>query len=283
MDQAEVMTSMLRARLAERGVEAVESQSRDVLVAPSVQIGLQSLAARLAHTPWAGWPAAITKRADAIVEIARAKPRPVDGGQVLPRLVVDLTIPPEFSPPEPLPGVFLLPAVDLPNHVQLLYSLEQVAHLGTQREIEELAVANLAKLPSPKHHAIPTDAPAAESVHAFVGTHHFGASNVLILDAIVESVLGTPLDRPNGLIVGIPNRHWLLVHAPRNRRTFDTALPRLMDIVKDQWSKGDRGPITPDLFYVNGEVREVIRVTQGDGSPVMSLGPAMSELLARLE
>jgi hypothetical protein len=254
-DQAEAMTSMLRARLAERGVEAVQSESRDVLVAPQVRIGLQSLAVRLAHTAWAGWPAAITKHADALVEIAIAKPRAVEGRQVLPRLVVDLTLQPSFPPSEPLPGVFLLPAVDLPNSVQMLYSLDQVAHLGLQREVEELAVANLAKLPRPKHHAIPADASPAEAVHAFVATHHFGASN----------------------------RHWLLVYAPRNRRTFDTALPMLMNIVKDQWSKGDRGPITSDLFYLNGDHREVIQVTDEGGSPVMSLGPAMSGLLARLE
>jgi hypothetical protein len=178
------------------------------------------------------------------------------------------------SAPEVAPGLVELLALDMPDSTVFLHEGD-VARLGGRQALREAALANLRALPAPARHRIGgPDAP----FDAITGLSHFTASRVLVMPDLLSQVLGT--DAPDGVLVAVPARHYVLVHVLRD----STARPTLLTMAKVARLLHDReqGPISPDVFWWRDGGWMPIPSAESDGMVTLHPGPELSFLLADL-
>jgi hypothetical protein len=211
------LTRLARETFAAHGVETV-ADGRGALVAVDGRVhGLANLSATVAPEPRTAWPALIERHvAGLVASEGVAPPLSLDDvrHRVYPRLrwAGDLPHPAPTYPPQPLPGVVELAAIDHPDHVAELLSDEAVERLGGWPAAREVAMTNLRALPPMHHDTVRADPQRDDaSVHVLTTDDFFGPSRLLVLPELLPS-LG--IERPShGVLVVVPNRHLLAVHA----------------------------------------------------------------------
>lgn len=175
--------------------------------------------------------------------------------------------------------LYLLPAIDRPDTVQTVVNLEPY---GGWDAIWPVALANLRALPRPDHRRLET-APGQEgigTVHLFETNDFFGATRLLVIEEVLATALGGPVDAPHGLLVAMPSRQTLGVHVlGPDAAALTGAMNSLLNLARADLA----GALVDQVHYrsPDGRLQRITRTTEDGGATVLVEG-AFAEALARL-
>lgn len=273
------------AAFARAGVEVVPDGAGTLRASDGWVLGLHDLAAMLDRSPRELWPDIVDEHARSMAA-SRDDAPPTSLDQVrdilLPRLLDTRagsgSLPSQAmnAARELAPGLHVLTALDRPRVVSTLTDLDA---LGGWDAVWPVAMANLRRLPLPRHRAVDTAGTPSARVHLFSTDDHFGATRVLDLDHVLASALR--VERPtHGTLVALPNRHTLAVHLIESEAVIH-AVHAMLAFAE---SRADGpGPLSPHLYYRSaaGHLERVSR-REPDGTAQITatggLGAAMSAL-----
>ncbi|MFI7102514.1 hypothetical protein ACIBK8_24520 [Streptomyces sp. NPDC050161] len=248
-----VFRSQVRQAFAERGLE-VTVYAGTVTDSGGRQFGLGNLAA-VCHHDRRGercWPVLIRDHVGKVL-------RTMDGPQPLeilsedeiraclyPRVVAEDTLPASDAfryGREPATGLREVLALDLPDAVQML-SEDSLLDVGDIAELRIRAMNNLRALPVEGHETVRRGDGAAFEV--LLGDSFFTASRVLVLDELVERIMGTGLTG-NGALVAMPFRHQLAFHPIHDAQV----IPALQAMAQFAAAGHEdaAGAISPNVFW----------------------------------
>ncbi|UQA97168.1 hypothetical protein [Streptomyces halobius] len=280
-----VFRSEVRQAFAEQGLE-VTVYAGVVADSAGRQFGLGNLAA-VCHRDRRGersWPTLIRDHVGKVL-------RTMDGPQPLeilsedeiraclyPRVVAQESLPEADSfryGRQPAPGLREVLALDLPEAVQML-SEDSLADLGEVAELRIRAMNNLRALPVEGHETVRRGDGSAFEV--LLGDSFFTASRVLVLDELVQRIMGTGLT-PDGALVAMPFRHQLAFHPIHDAHV----IPALQAMAQFAAAghKDAAGAISPKVYWWRGGEMTPLCEPDGDGLRVVVDGD-FQELLERL-
>jgi hypothetical protein len=238
----------------------VQSDGRDLLRDGPRVYGLMNLARMVSREHWSQWPALLDSHAAAMVAVDSPAPKEpaVQRDQWLLKLraQVDLPEQPDFDVASGLPGLAALPAIDHPDRVAELLSRATVLDHAEPDEFRTQALANLRSLPAPAVQPIPADDNEPDgTVFALLSDDYYGAARVLILEDVIEALpdVGTS---PHGYLVGVPDRHLLLVHPVIGPGVF-AAIQTMVNVAGRAHDERP-GPITKDLYFIPAAAFELL-------------------------
>ncbi|MFE1173215.1 hypothetical protein [Streptomyces sp. NPDC058773] len=280
-----VFRSQVRQAFAEQGLE-VTAYAGVVTDSAGRQFGLGNLAA-VCHRDRRGersWPVLIRDHVGKVL-------RTMDGPQPLetlsedeiraclyPRVVAQETLPASDSfryGRAPAPGLREVLALDLPEAVQML-SEDSLTDLGDVAELRIRAMNNLRSLPVEGHETVRRGDGSAFEV--LLGDSFFTASRVLVLDELVQRLVGTELT-PDGALVALPFRHQLAFH-----RIHDAQVIPALQAMAQFAAAGHEdaaGAISPRVFWWRRGVMTPLSEPDGDGLRVVA-DADFQEMLERL-
>jgi hypothetical protein len=132
--------------------------------------------------------------------------------------------------------------LDMPESVVIMND-GQVARCGGADDLRRAGLANLRSLPVEDR----KDVRAPDGGHFTVlGGSLYTASRALVMPALIESLLG-PADLTHGVLVGIPNRHQVVVPVIRDK-TVLTTLPKMARFVELGYDDSP-GPLSRQLHW----------------------------------
>lgn len=280
-----VFRSQVRQAFAERGLE-VTVYAGVVADSAGRQFGLGNLAA-VCHRDRRGersWPALIRDHVGKVL-------RTMDGPQPLeiltedeiraclyPRIVAEATLPASDAfryGREPAPGLREVLALDLPDAVQML-SEDSLRDVGDVAELRIRAMNNLRALPVEGHETVRR--PDGSAFEVLLGDSFFTASRVLVLDELVERIMGSGLT-VDGALVAMPFRHQLAFHRIRDARV----IPALQAMAQFAAAGHEdaAGAISPQVFWWRRGVLTPLSEPAGEGLRVVVDGD-FQDMLERL-
>lgn len=239
------------AALARLGVTAVYDDDGGLRDTDNTVYGLWNLAAHLAEVPEHAWPHEVQAHFERmLVAMKPNMPQNLDEARSILQLRVRPDVPefpatPTGYPQAIGPGLALVAAYDFPTHVSDLHDPSHLQALGPWPTVYEVALNNLRSLPAPsleRWRADP-DEPTSE-VLAFVADDVFGASRLVVLDELLASVV---VDAPHGVLVAVPDRAVLLVHALTGQGVA-TAMNDLINLTQQRYLN-EPGTISGDVYY----------------------------------
>lgn len=266
-DDAARLVRLTRAAFAELGYE-ITYRDGGFTGLDQRYYGLHNLALRATSYPRDLWPQVATQHAQSMVAaIQQPDTPPLDEvrDRLLPRLRAASDLP--FVPngtPLALPGIVIMLAIDYPTHVQELPIPHVEKEYGTWEQLLPLLLDNLRALPAPQHHPkAVTDNPNS-TIHFF---HTPGdddvycPSRLLILPELLDHYRIEP--SPYGMVVGIPQRHLMMVQVIRDASVMDALGPMTNIAMQDH--ANEPGSITARLFYVSpGQPAQCITTFEDD-------------------
>ncbi len=283
IEEARHLRSLLIQSFAQRGVEVIARQG--VLVgADGMEYSLTNLASVVNTLDLSDWP----EMADHFVDVmlgAQQRPIPTSLPEiadiVVPRLLPDDTFAERPMGPQAValtPGLCVAMALDYPDSVVTLGDEQALADLGGWAAIEPLALANLRKRAWPDHQTL--EANGGASIEVLHSDDHFVASNVLLFDELLASILGIEIPE-HGVVFCVPNRHVLAFHVLTDD-TVLAALGALAQVAVLQYNEGP-GSLSPDLYYRSAGGR-ITRVTHRDRAEemIVDLAGEFGEVVERL-
>ncbi|GIG30065.1 hypothetical protein [Cellulomonas marina] len=241
----------LAAELAHAGVDDVVHLGDRLETTDGTTFGVGTLADALSRHPRLTWGSRVRAHARTLARV-RATPVPLATPDVLARAVARVVADDatdvrdgggaEHLGPLLAPGLRAVVCLDLPEHVHGPVDLRP--H-GGWTAVAPAALAALRALPAPRHRTLTAEGGGA--VEVFVADDVFGASRLLVLDALVADALGR--ERPeHGMLVVVPNRHLLAVHPLEDAGTVVGAL-RLMLTLAGAAAASGAGPVSPAVYY----------------------------------
>jgi len=144
------------------------------------------------------------------------------------------------------PGLLEVLAVDLPDSVEPL-PREALAGLGTLRDVLELARDNLRAVLTGDDLTARTITGAGGSLTLVTSPSYFTASLALVLPDAIERLTGE-VDRGDGVLVAVPDRHELLYLVIGDPQAAD-ALDEMSGMARWAFEQAS-GPLSPDVFWV---------------------------------
>ena len=174
---------------------------------------------------------------------------------------------------EVAPGVSRVFNLDLPQTVRYFQD-EQVDHFG-EDTLLAAGMANLRTVQIDDHERLEHN---GGTVDVLMAESLFTASLILVLDEIVPRY-GHTIDPELGVFVGMPFRHQLCFHVPRD----ETAAPSL-HLLAGFAATGNRdsaGPVSPSVFWWRPQSLERISIPDDDGIRI-EVGPELGDLLNRV-
>lgn len=259
VEQADALRRLSELAFAAHGVP-VQSDGRDLLRDGPRVYGLMNLARMVARASWPEWPALLDSHAAALVAAYAPQPEQpaaVQRDQWLLKLraLVDLPEQPDFNVVSGLPGLAALPAIDYPDRVAELFGRTGVLDYADPDEFRTQALANLRSLPAPDVQPVLVDEDEPDgTVFALLSDDYYGAARALVLEDVIDALpdVGTS---PHGYLVGVPNRHLLLVHPVTGPGVF-AAIQAMVNIVGPAHDERP-GPITKDLYFIPTDAFEL--------------------------
>lgn len=283
--EARFFRGEVRAAFAEQGLE-VTVYAGVVADTAGRQFGLGNLAA-VCHRERRGeraWPALVRDHVGKVL-------RTMDGPQPLqtlsddeirarlyPRVIAEDALPgsaPFLYGRVPAPGLREVLALDLPEAVQML-SEDSLEELGDVEELRIRALNNLRALPVEGHETVRRG--DGSSFEVVLGDSFFTASRVLVLQELVERVMGAPLT-PDGALVALPFRHQLAFH-PIHDAQVVPALQAMAQYAATGHADAV-GAISPNVFWWRGGAMTRLSEPDGDGLRVTVDGE-FQDMLERL-
>ncbi len=210
---------------------------------------------------------------------ATAKPAPLKFSKVAGRLRVRITPerlieanPQAYVSRDLAPGLRVTLAVDLPEHVVFVKPTELDEWEQSADDLFERALANTeAEEPLEQHDIELEDAP---SIAMLVGGSYFAASHVLFLERYVPH-------HPNGVLIGLPDRHALAVLPLLGTRSVSAFGP-MVRLASARFAE-EPGAITDQLYWKRGTLW--VRIACGmrdDGTAWVAPPDEFNDLVARL-
>lgn len=237
--------------------------------------GLANLAAVVAALPGDEWAAAIDRHVDLFVTTQEGPLPPASPDMVLPRLRRTGDDHSDGYPRRLTDGLDIILALDYPQFVVELDTLESLTHLGTADEMWDVAMANLRALPEPESHiTVPDGSTLRSTVWDFYFDDYFGPSRLLLGNEFCRRYVPTSA---HGLLVAIPDRHSMLVTP-----VTDDLLPQCGELAAITQSLFETSPgaTSPCVYHLdeNGEITEVAYITT-DGSTYFRPNATLATLL----
>ena len=238
-------------------------------------MGLTNVA-RLCHAaPRERWPMVIADH----LRRATAKAVPIDFAQAAPNLRLRITPdrlveanPAAYVSRELARGLYLTIAIDKPEHVVFVHSRELAEWQRTADELFEIARANTRAEPALERQEIElVDGP---TLTVLLGDSYFTASHVLFLESYLDA-------GAHGLLVGVPDRHALVVLPLVDKASLGGFGP-IVRLCHARFAE-EPGAITDQLYWRRGH--EYVKVACGvrdDGTPWVAPPEAFNELVGRL-
>jgi hypothetical protein len=286
--QARRVRNLFRQAMAERGRELVTDSLGNFRDDEGNYYGLWNIAVLCRDDPGGenGWPELIAGYADTVLKghsrAARADVAALTPEQARGLVYLSVRSAASLGPaaagfgsaPELVPGLLQLLALDMPHTTVPLVD-EEVARLGGQESLREAALANLRALPVPAHRRM--GGPEAH-FEAIIDDSHFTASRAIVMPDLLSRVLGT--NAPHGALVGLPARHYLLIHVLAD----STAGPSLLKMATMTriTHRRERGPISPDVLWWRDGGWMPVPSDMSDGKRILRPGPELSFLLTDL-
>jgi len=174
------------------------------------------------------------------------------------------------------PGLLEVLAVDLPDSVEPL-PREALAGLGTLRDLIELGRDNLRALLAGDDLTTRTIAGASGPLTLVTSPSYFTASLALVLPDAIERLTGE-VDRGDGVLVAVPDRHELLYLVVDDPRAAG-ALDEMFGMARWAFDQAS-GPLSPNVFWVRARRWEQVTSTDGAKPPV-SLRDELESMLSQ--
>lgn len=174
------------------------------------------------------------------------------------------------------PGLLEVLAVDLPNSVEPL-PRGALAGLGRLHDLLELGRDNLRALLAGDGFTARTITGAAGPLTLVTGPSYFTASLALVLPDAIERFTGE-VDRGDGVLVAVPDRHELLYLVVDHPRAAD-ALDEMFGMARWAFDQAS-GPLSPNVFWVRARRWEQV-TSAGGGTPPVSLRDELESMLSR--
>jgi hypothetical protein len=133
--------------------------------------------------------------------------------------------------------------LDMPETVVIMND-GHVARCGGAGDLRRAGLANLRTLPIEDRKDV--QAPDGGHFTVLLGTSLYTASRALVMPALIESLLG-PADLTHGVLVGLPNRHQVVVHVIRDKTVLAT-LPKMARFVELGYDDSP-GPLSRQLHW----------------------------------
>jgi hypothetical protein len=247
-----------------------------VLHTPSGEsMGLSNVV-RLCHAvPREQWHAVIADH----LRRATAKPAPLKFSAIADKLRVRITPerlieanPQAYVSRELAPDLRVTLAVDLPEHVVFVKPAELAEWDQTAEALFERALANTeAEEPLERHDIELEDCP---SIAMLVGGSYFAASHVLFLERYVPH-------HPNGVLIGVPDRHALAVLPILGTRSI-TAFGPMVRLANARFAE-EPGAITDQLYWKRGTVwMKIACGVRDDGTAWVAPPEEFNDLVGKL-
>lgn len=266
----------LVAVLVELGITVDEAHiDCGVLHTPEGTLGLNNLVRMCHPLPRERWPAAIADH----LRRATAKAAPIDLAYATAHLRVRITParlidanPEGYVARELGRGLYTTLAIDKPEHVVFVHPRELAAWERTADELFAIARANTeAEAPLARQDI---ELPDGVVLTALLGESYFAASHVLFL----ERYFAVP---PDGALVGIPDRHAVVV-LPLADRGALSGLGPIVNLCHARFAE-EPGAITDQLYWRRGD--GYVKVACGvkdDGTPWVAPPDDFNDLVVRL-
>jgi hypothetical protein len=247
-----------------------------VLHTPSGEAMGLSNVVRLCHAaPRHQWPTLIVDH----LRRATAKPAPLSFSKIADKLRVRITPerlieanPQAYVSRDLAPGLRVTLAVDLPEHVVFVKPTELDEWGQSADQLFERALANTEAEEALEQHDI--ELQEAPSIAMLVGGSYFAASHVLFLERYVPH-------HPNGVLIGLPDRHALAVLPLLGTRSISAFGP-MVRLASARFAE-EPGAITDQLYWKRGTLwMRVACGVRDDGTPWVAPPDEFNDLVSRL-
>ncbi len=238
-------------------------------------VGLDNLARTISWMPRKRWPRVVRDQLTTL-QAVRPDRRPAKQDlrvKLWPReRAGDLL---EYEPLEPLPGLLAVVAAQGNGFSQEFGKLDLV---GDRDEAYDVALANVAALPRPRHTRRRIDPRVPGSWVEFLDSPDaYGAARVVVLPDVLRKLR---IDFPaHGVLVAVPTKFELWVHVPVDEHVLDTAVA--MSWVALRTFAEEPYPISPDVFLVSPDMH-AIRLVRPDAQGFDLDDRALRSLLQEL-
>jgi hypothetical protein len=277
VDQAAAVRRLVRQAFAERGIEVVVEGAL-VRDDGGQQYFLHNLAAGLAGTPEADWPATAAAFAaslldvDDVEEIGREQLERSTYLRLQPAAISDVSTQP--TAPSVVDGLVTLLAVDLPSTV-VTPAEEFWEPRGGVEEWRAIGTRNLSGLIGSDQVQLGRVSDDDYDFQVLTGDSFFTATLALLLPQVLAAYGG---GSAQGVLLAVPFRHqlaWRPIDGPGVVSTLD-AMVRFAVLGHADGA----GPVSPHLFWVHdGRWEQLTRIAE-DGTVSIEVSP---ELQAALE
>ncbi len=277
---ADWLRARLVAELGRAGLPGARADGGHVTAADGTRFGLAALATALVAAPRLSWGARVRRHAASLARLAAtalpATPDALPGGPdgregLVARVVGDDGGTPDADRYGPALAPGLRAVVCLDTGTEVLGPLD-LAPLGGWAAVGPRALAALRALPLPVVRTLRTE--DGDAVHVLVSEDVFGAGRLLLLDEVLAATLRW--ERPaHGLLVAVPNRHVVVVHALEEAAAVPAAM-RLM-LAFSAAAAATAAPVSPAVYHRTPD-GALERLTHGplvDGLPEGSRLPAV--------
>lgn len=231
--------------------------------------GLWNIAAFCRGADPSEWPGLIDEHVQRVttppVGLGELTPDEVEAGLYL-RLVATGSVadPDRLGYARPVaPGLLEVLAVDLPDSVEPL-PRDALAGLGTLRDLLELARDNLRGVLAGDDLTTRTINGTGGPLTLVTSPSYFTASLALVLPDAIERLTGE-VDRGDGVLVAVPDRHELLYLVIGDPHAAD-ALDELSGMARWAFEQAS-GPLSPDVYWVRARRWEQLTSLGEKGSP----------------
>lgn len=248
---------------------------------PNINVPLETLARQCANADESEWAELIDRHVAAIVPTAAGQVRAIDDDlhdhAYLRLMSTDFLVVPEiFQYARPVAeGLIEVIAVDQPETVRFLTD-DDVEAVGLA-SLREIARTNLIRFQVDDYTISDIEGAA---IHLVAGSSNFHASKALVLPSLLKQNTDIELP-PDGLIVGVPSRHHLMIH-PIVDGTVRKALDTLSTLVC-QFYQEMPGAVSPMLYWWNnGEMTSVNEYDEQTGTVTPTLPDDFTDVLDRL-
>jgi hypothetical protein len=278
--QADDLRSDVRRVFAELGLEvhmhpdhAVDDSGR--------QFGFWNVATQCVEEPRDSWPSIIRRHVQLVLASMDA-PDPFEGLSIeeaarrtFSRLYDVASVPSieSFPHQEFAPGIVEMLALDLPETVAV-FSHDNVRALGGWEDLRRHGLSNLRVLPTEALETL--QGPGGATITALIGDSVYTASRALLLPQLASALTG---EEPGqfGWLMSTPNRHQVVWHVIRDA-TVVGAVEAMARFTALGYSDAP-GPVSPHVFWWNGDAYEQLTHVGEDGALSVRVSPVFQGVL----
>lgn len=159
------------------------------------------------------------------------------------------------------PGIIEMLALDLPEAVAA-FSKDSTARLGGWEALRAQGLENLRRMPLDE--VIPVTGPEGSVFHVLADDDLHTGSRALVVESLMARIDDPP--GPHGWLLAVPNRHQVAWHVIRDLGVLE-ALGG-MDAFARQGHAHGSGPVSPHVYWWNGQEYEQLTHHEGDQTTV---------------